>query len=136
MQLKEILQTCAKMGQIEIPDQVFSGEQDYRSDPAANRLAFCCNLVLLQLHWQVNKDSTPIRADELKNTVKLPMVACGDRLVPFITAEIFCLGVLAEYFLQIEDFPRFKTWNERYENALTAARLEKNYKQMPVGRWI
>ena len=133
MQLKDVIKTCCQMGQIEVPSEIFSDETDYRDDVTANRVVLCCNLALTQLHWQLNGDASPRRLYELNDEVVLP--ANSDQTASLIE-EIYCFGVLSEYFLQTQDFSCFKLWNERFQSALETLRLSKNYKPLPTGRWI
>ncbi|MCM1290289.1 MAG: hypothetical protein NC132_04570 [Corallococcus sp.] len=128
MVLSEIIKKCCGLGRIEISDEVIGGETD--GNPVAEyvRLRFCCNLLVCDLYRKFGKEPPAVRFEAFNDSVPLPDKALSE--------ETFCFGVLAEYFLQIEDLPRYSVWNDRYESALENLRLCKRRKTMPVGRWI
>ena len=133
MQLKDLMERCSQMGQLEIPKEFLTGDADYKNNDTAIHLVFCCNMVLSSLCFQFSKSTEPTCLVALTDQVVLPSVTEWDSRE---VEQALCFAVLAEYFLQVQDFPCFKVWNERAEQALANLRLIKHYKPLPTGRWI
>lgn len=134
--LMELFEFCSLKGQLPVPSEVFSGETDYRSDPVCKRLAYCSTIILAQLYWTLRSgEDVPNTFDDVFAPIELPFKNAQSPKFEIMAKEIFCQGVLAEYFLQTQDYARFKVWNDRFETSLANLRLADGGK-LPVGRWI
>lgn len=54
---------------------------------------------------------------------------------PRLTERVMVYGMLAEYFLALEDLELAAAWETRYQNALRAATVKNSHMTMPVGKW-
>ena len=134
--LKDLLDTCSQIAQIDLTTDMWGNQTDYLNHPDAVRLKCCCNVLLTQLYRQFHQDGLAELPTELTDEVVLPYEQKDDKQMPYLTLETFCHGVLAEYFFQLQDSVRFKMWNERYERAMCDLRLGKKRKPLPKRRWI
>lgn len=128
MLLKNVVETCDKMGQLGVAQEVYLDQWCYTEDPVSARVAFCCNLLLKRLYQIFAKGAEPSEIVDWHDEVTLP--------VPEISFEMFCHGVLAEYFFQTQDYACFDLWNARFEAELEDIRLKTGGGVLPVGRWI
>jgi len=127
MLLKDIVTTCDKMGKLGVAEEVYNDQWYFIEDPVCVQATFCCNLVLRRLYETFGKGAEFCEFRDWFDDVPLPTSE--------ISFETFCHGVLAEYFLQTQDFVCCKAWNDRFESALAELRLKRGG-NLPVGRWI
>ena len=52
-----------------------------------------------------------------------------------ISERVVVYGMLAEYFLAVEDLELALAWETRYQNALHAASIKNSSMTLPVGKW-
>lgn len=126
MEIKQIAKKCNTMGQLNIPDSELESSFYSISDRTCKHLVFCCELVLHRLYEQFQPDT---------NIDELPILAVDVVLPTDISCEVFCFGVLAEFFFQIKDYVNFKMWKNRFDTALEDIRLKRGG-TLPVGRWL
>lgn len=127
MQFNEIARICDQLGQLGVAREVYEGEWNFTEDPVCLRLDLCYNFLRKRLYDAYGKTQEFFEIHDWYGEVLLPTTE--------ISVETFCHGILAEYFLQVQDFVCYKVWNERYENALADLRLKRGG-NLPVGRWI
>lgn len=132
----EVIETSAEMGQIPVSQKVFDGSWYYLEDPNSKRLVLCANLVLARLYRDFTQETLEERISDIFQDCQPPVIKKADGTSMEIPLEVLCHGIVAEYFLQMQDVASFKLWNDIFESDLANIRLGKAYKPLPKGRWV
>ncbi len=123
----QVAEACDQMGQLGVTKEVYQDLRYFTEDEVCVRIALCYDLVMKRLYQLYDKGADFAEIRDWLDEVVFPSTD--------ITLEILCHGILAEYFLQTQDFVCCKMWDDRFESELAALRLKKGG-TLPVGRWI